>query len=490
MDQIRIVDTTLRDGNQSMWAGRMRAEAMLPAMEDIDAAGYDGVEFAVPTVQFPRAVRDLQENPWDWLKLGSARASRTQLRLHGSVTTRFHDVPLALSEMMLDRMFDLGIRTTRTSNCWNDMEKMRGTLDLVSRHGLQLVANIVYAVSPRHTGEYYAQKVRDAVALKPHRICFKDVGGLLTPETARELVPVVLGNAGDVEVELHVHCSNGLGPYVALIAAECGIRIIHTAIPPLANGGSQPSVFTVVENLRARGFKVDLDLKRLERVRDHFTRVADVEGYPKGQVREFHVGHYAHQVPGGMVSNLEFQLGKLGAVHRLEETLAEAARVREDLGYPIMVTPLAQFVGSQAALNVITGERYAAVSDDVILYALGAQGSEAVDVMDPSVREQILDRPRAAELASAARSPATSLDEVRSRFAENISDDELMMRVMANVGPEPLDLRPAPPEGWSYEDYAAMYDPSVAMVRALSTARRVKQFNLTTPTMQFSGHRR
>lgn len=489
MKEIRIVDTTLRDGNQSAWAGRMSVEAMLPVLDDIDAAGYDAVEFAVPTVQFPRAVRDLHENPWDWLKLGTARVARTELRLHGSLTTRFHDVPQALSEMMLDRMVDLGIRTTRTSNCWNDMEKLGRTREMLAHHGVRLVANIVYSVSPRHTVDYFARKVREAVALNPYRICFKDVGGLLTPERAREIFPVVLDNSGGVEVEFHAHCSNGFAPYVALIAAECGIHIIHTAIPPLANGRSQPSVFTVVENLRERGFLVDIDLARLERVRDHLYRVAEVEEFPRQEVQEYNAGQYAHQVPGGMLSNLTFQLEQIGAGDRLDETLAEAAEVRRDLGYPIMVTPLAQFVGSQAALNVITGKRYSAVSDDVILYALGRHGVEAVEVMDPEVRRVILERPRAVELAEADPVRRTSLSDVRARFTTGIGDDELIMRVMANVGSGPLELRQAPDPDYSYEDYAAAHDPTVALARVLSSSTRMKNFNLAMPALRLAGSR-
>lgn len=443
----------------------MRAEAMLPMLEDLDAAGYDAIEFAVPTAQFSRAVKDLREDPWDWLALGSARVTRTPLRLHGHAKSPFTEVPPSMQGLLLDEIAALGMTTTRTSDSWNDMAKLAGTVTMLAEHGLSTVVNVIYSVSPRHTTDYFAQKVRDAAALRPPRICFKDVGGLLTPERARELFPIVVESAGDIEVEFHGHCSNGFAGYSALIAADSGVRAIHTAIPPLANGGSQPSVFTVVENLRARGYHVPLDLEPLRRVSEHLQRVARVEGLPSGAVAEYRESQYAHQVPGGMVSNLVFQLEQLGMAHRLDEALDEAGRVRADLGYPIMVTPLAQFVGSQATMNVITGTRYGTVTDEVIQYALGKWGAEAPDVMDPEIRALILDRPRAAELAELPGGEPPSLEEMRGRFVSGISNRELLTRVFANAGAGPLDFRPSPPADLDYEGYRKAHDSTMEVIR-------------------------
>jgi oxaloacetate decarboxylase alpha subunit len=475
MDDVRVVDTTLRDGQQSLWAGRMRAEAMLPALPDLDAAGFDAMEFSVPTVQFPRALKELKENPWDWLKLGTARVAHTPLRLHGAAKSHFTKVPRSVQALFLDHVAALGITTTRTSDSWNDYAKLGRTIEVMSGHGIRTVANLIYSVSPRHNVEYYARKTREAAALSPYRICFKDVGGLLTPESAREIIPVVVGNAGDVPLEFHAHCSNGFGPYVTLIAVELGIRIVHTAVPPLADGASQPSVFDVVDNLRARGISVAVDTEPLQRVREHLTRVARIEGLPTGSRMSYDERAYGHQVPGGMVSNLQFQLAQLGMEDRLEATIREVERVRAELGYPIMVTPLAQFVGSQAALNVINGTRYEAVTDEIIQYALGQWGAEAVEVMDPGVRERILDRPRAAQLQVRDDSEPT-LDEVRQRYGGDVSDEELIMCVLSGVGTVPTDLRPPPDPHWGYDSYLTSHRPLVEVLRRVAASKDVKRF--------------
>ncbi len=194
-----------------------------------------------------------------------------------------------------------------------------------------------------------------------------------------------------------------------------GVRIVHTAIPPLANGSSQPSVFNVVGNLRALGYKPLVNLDALPPVREHFSWIAKREGLPVGAPREFDQAWYGHQVPGGMISNLRHQLKLMGKEEKLQEVLEETAQVRAELGYPIMVTPFAQFVGSQAAINVILGERYKEVTDPVIQYALGLWGKEGSDHMDAAVKAKILDRPRAREIEK-IEYPEPTLEEVRKQY--------------------------------------------------------------------------
>lgn len=489
MPDVTLVDTTLRDGQQSLWAGRMRAEAMLPALSDLDAAGFDSMEFSVPTVQFPRAVKELKENPWDWLTLGSRKVSTTPLRLHGSAKSVFTTVPTSVQALFLDRIAALGITTTRTSDYWNDYSELGKTVDLMSAHNIRTVVNLIYSVSPRHTVEYYAQKTREAVALNPLRICFKDVGGLLTPERARAVLPVIVANADRVPLEFHVHCSNGFGPYIALLAVEFGIHILHTAIPPLADGQSQPSVFDIVDNLRERGVPVAVDIEPLKRVRDHFTFVAQHENLPTGTPASYDERAYRHQVPGGMISNLSFQLAEIGMQDRLPDTIVEVEQVRADLGFPIMVTPLAQFVGSQAALNIITGKRYETVTDEVIQYALGQWGREAVDVMDPSVRDLILERPRTAEFEDRVTSEPT-LDQMRERFGGGISDEELITCIFAGVGTYPSDLRPSPDPGQGYQAYRNSHRPLLEMLRRFAANTDIKKFSYAAGTTRISATRR
>lgn len=477
MSEVRIVDTTFRDGQQSLWATRMRAEAMLPAIGDVDSAGFDGVEFVVATTHFRRAVRDLGENPWDWLRLGTAKVKRTPLRLHGGIQSRLETVPLSVRRLFLNRVSEMGVRITRTSDPWNDFANLDPTVKTMREHGIETVANLIYTASPRHTAEYYENKTREAVAIDPYRICFKDVGGLLTPEGVRELVPIVLRNAGNIPVEFHAHCNNSLAPYNVLIAAELGVRIIHTAIPPLSDGASQPSVFNVVENLRSRGIDVAIDLEPLKRVARHLRHVAEVEDLPIGRPDVYNESLYSHQVPGGMISNMRFQLSQLDRLDLMDQALLEVAEVRKDFGYPIMVTPLAQFVGTQAVFNVVTGTRYGTVSDETIQYALGRWGGEAVQVMDPSVRDFILNRTRAEAIAAEPAERVEeepSLSDVRRRFGVGISDEELIVRAFMGASSVDSEVLPEGSPATSYAEYEAAHRPVHRLLRTLGDNPRVR----------------
>jgi oxaloacetate decarboxylase alpha subunit len=332
---------------------------------------------------------------------------------------------------MIERVIGHGITLTRSSDPWNDYEAVGSEVEYLKTLGMDAVINIIYSVSPRHTDEYYAHKARAAAAIKPYRICFKDVSGLLTPERTQTLIPLILQNIGDVPLEFHAHCNNGLAPVNYLEAIKLGVKILHTAVPPLANGSSQPSIFNVSANARALGYKTGVDLAAIKPVEKHFAFIAKREGHAIGAPREYDHAQYLHQVPGGMISNLRHQLRLMRMEGQLQATLEEAGRVRAEFGYPIMVTPLAQFVGSQAAINVITGERYKEVTDQAIQYALGHWGKEGPLVMDPDVKDKILSRPRAKEWQGWTP-PELSLDEVRRKFgAADVSDEELILRVIA-----------------------------------------------------------
>lgn len=475
---IRIVDTTLRDGQQSLWACQMRPSAMLPAATDLDSAGFEASEFTA-VIMFRRSIVDLKEHPWDWINLGAPLFKNTPLRLHGGSSSRFAAVPPVVQSLFLQKLTDLGITTTRHSDPWNDFAAFRPVQEHLGSHGMKMVLNLIYSVSPRHTVDYYVQKMKEAVALRPYKICFKDVGGLLTVEAAAELLPAIVANAGDIELEFHAHCSNGLAPYTTIMAAKAGFPVIHTAVPPLADGASQPSVFTVVNNLRACGFDVDVDLEPLRRVTAHFERVAEVDGLPVGAPTAYDQSLYGHQVPGGMISNLKLQMRQIGVEHRFQETLCEIVRVREDFGYPIMVTPLAQFVGSQAVLNVVLGERYRTVTDEVIRYCMGQYGIEAVTVMDPDLRDRILARPRARELEERVTDNPT-LEEVRLRYGGDITDDDLIVRVMAGVdGSTPLGSRQVGRE-FSYEDYGRNNNVILRALHAVNQSSRITGMELTS----------
>jgi oxaloacetate decarboxylase alpha subunit len=430
MADIHFVDTTLRDGQQSLWALGMRTEAMLPIAEQMDRCGFESMEFFL-SVMIKKYVREQKQDPWEWLKQGTKRFKDTRLRYHGGLHSAFEKTPSCILRLLIERLVDRGITLTRTSNPWNDYESFKEEVEGLRRLGMETVVNLIYSVSPRHTDEYYAVKAREAAAIKPYRVCFKDVGGLLTPERARALIPVILKNVGDVPVEFHAHCNSGLAPLCYLEAVKLGVRTLHTAVPPLANGSSQPSILNVAKNVRALGHTPLVDEAAVKPVEEHFTRVAIQDGHPIGRPVEFDYAQYLHQVPGGMISNLRHQLRVVGMADKLEATLEEAGRVRAEFGYPIMVTPLSQFVGTQAAMNVIVGERYKEVPDQVIQYALGIWGKEAAEIMAPDVKDKILSRPRAKEWEG-WEPPEPSLEEVRRQFGgPGVSDEELILRVYA-----------------------------------------------------------
>jgi oxaloacetate decarboxylase alpha subunit len=462
MEEIRIVDTTLRDGNTSLWAHNMTTGMMHPALKHLDRAGFDAMEFFVAG-RFKKVIREQRDNPWDWVRYGQKEIKNTQLRYHGGLTGGFTLVPLCIPRLLLKLVIGYGITVTRLSDPWNDYDELTAEVKELEAMGMRSVVNIIYSISPRHTDEYYARKAREAAAMKPYRLCFKDVAGMLNPERAQRLAKLILENAGDIPVEFHAHCNNGLAPFNLLEVVKAGIRIVHTSIPPLANGSAQPSVFNVVSNLRSLGYRVLLDEKVLPPVEEHFRRCAKEAGLPIGAPREYDQGWYRHQVPGGMISNLRHQLKMLGKEEKMPEVLEEIVQVRAELGYPIMVTPFAQFVGSQAAINILTGERYKEVTDQVIQYALGLWGKEGAEYLDKEVKAKILDRERARELAGFQVQDAP-LEEVRNQYGgPKISDEELIMRYYA--GPEFVDaLKDAPPR----KEYLDARTPLVRLVEEIA----------------------
>ncbi|HLH97532.1 MAG TPA: hypothetical protein VKW08_20685 [Xanthobacteraceae bacterium] len=431
MEEIRFVDTTIRDGHQSLWAERMSTGMMLPIAKRLDEAGFLAIELLSGS-HIKKAVRELREDPWERIRRVAERAPNTPLRLIAGRVNTFGFDPPAMYELFIERMVANGIRQARISEPWNDLPGWRYRVSVARRFGLDPIVNLIYSVSPVHTDDYYAERCRAAVTLKPFRLCLKDPGGLLTPERVRTLVPVILANNGGIPVELHSHCTTGLGPLVALEAVRLGIRIVNTGVPPLADGAALPSIFNVAHNLRALGYKPVIDEQVLRPVSEHFTIIAKREGFPLGVPAEYDYATYQHQIPGGMISNLGHQLRQVGKEKELQQALEETARVRVEFGHPIMVTPLSQFVGSQAAINVILGERYKEVTDQVIRYALGQFGEEAVTAMDQEVRARILDRPRAKEIMAQAR-PQPTLAEMRSELGgPDVSDEELLLRWLLN----------------------------------------------------------
>ncbi|MDE0034428.1 MAG: hypothetical protein OXU75_15030 [Deltaproteobacteria bacterium] len=428
MKEIHFVDTTLRDGPSSLWAMSIRTDMILPVASQMDEAGFLGMEI-IASAFFKKCVRELKDDPWARIRRVKEKIPNTPLRLiRNRYMAAFQHTPPAIQQLWLERLAANGISEARTSDPSNTPAVWADQVRTAAEAGLDTIVNLIFSISPKHTDEYYAERAREAVKLPVKRICLKDPGGLLTPDRTRSLAPVVLENAAGVPVEFHTHCNSGLGPLCTLDAIEAGIPIINAALPPLSDGSSNPSLFNITRNARALGYTPVIDEEGLRPVSEHFTRVAKEEGFPIGEPLHYDAYHFEHQVPGGMISNLRHQLANIGMGDRLGEVLDEACRVREEFGYPIMVTPYSQFVGSQCAINVILGKRYEQVTDEVIQYAMGVWGEEECSSMDPDVRDRILDRPRAKELAG-WRPPDTTVEELREKIGgPGVSDDELLLR--------------------------------------------------------------
>jgi oxaloacetate decarboxylase (Na+ extruding) subunit alpha len=478
--EIKFVDTTVRDGNQSLWALNMRTGMMLATLPDLDEAGFEAMEFFVPGVQVKKMAQHLGEDPFQWLKQGTALCKKTPLRMHGGIRGALNKIPHSVCRLMADIVVAHGIRTTRTSEPWNDFTEFAPEIADLRDAGMQTVLNLIYSESPKHTDAYFVERARQAAALEPWRICFKDVGGLLTPERTRQVARLIQGAVGDIPLEFHAHSNNGLAPINALEAAKEGIQYIHTAVPPLANGTSQPSIFNVAANLRTMGYTPLVDEAPLRTASERLMAIARRHDLPIGQPREFDYGQYTHQVPGGMMSNLRYQLEILGLGDRFEETLEEAARVRAEFGYPIMVTPLSQFVGTQATFNVVVGERYKEVPDEVIQLALGFWGKEPVTDMDQQVRAKILDRRRARDWEGWEQ-PQPSLAEIRREYGEHISDEEIVLRFYAGDDGLRVMGKASPPE-----EYMSTRHPVVELVDKLVQKQDLKHIFVQTGELSIS----
>ncbi len=472
MNEIRFVDTTLRDGHQSLWAEGMTTGMMLPIAERMDQAGFEAIEL-ISASHLKKCVRELKEDPWERVRLVAQRVTKTPLRLIAGRVNAFEITPVSIYRLFIERMAANGMRQARISDEWNDPESWQRKVQISREAGLQPIVNLIYSVSPKHTDEYYAQKTREAAKLDVFRLCLKDPGGLLTPERTQMLVPIIQQNSNGIPLELHTHCTTGLGPLCCLEAIKLGVKSINTAVPPLADSSSNPSLFNVARNARALGYSPAIDEDAIKPVAEHFTFIAKHEGLPIGAPVEYDYSQYLHQVPGGMISNLRHQLRVVGMEDRLEQALEECCQVRADFGYPIMVTPLSQFVGSQAAINVIVGERYKEVTDQVIHYALGRWGKEGGSSMEPNVKDKILSRPRAKELAR-LEPPELSLQEVRRKLGgRGVSDEELLLRWV--VRKEEIEtMRAAGPP----KEYLSARQPLVTLIQELTKRKDYRQIKV------------
>ncbi|MBF6570118.1 MAG: carboxylase [Candidatus Binataceae bacterium] len=426
---IEIIDTTLRDAQQCLWTTRMTAAMMAPIAETMEQAGFAMIDFMAP-VQFDVCVRYLKENPWEKARYFRQIFRTTPLRgyCRSKSLVGFGMVPDDIVELWIERLCANGFSVVGTLDALFDVDNMLVSVRHAKRLGMYSVGALVFCESPVHTDEVYARTARELVERGGvDAIMIKDSGALLTPDRIRTLVPALQAVMGDRPLELHSHCNTGLAPLVYLEAARLGVEQLHTSIAPLASGPAQPATQLMLRNLDLSGFATRVDRSKVDSISDYLADLAAREGFPHGEPMEYDAFHYRHQMPGGMLANWRYQLRQSGLEDRFDEILEEITRIRPELGWPIMVTPFSQIIAVQAMLNVVGGERYRSVPDEVKMYALGHFGKLLAPV-EPNVLDKIAEN-GSPKIPLKPRSLAPALPELRRAYP-TADDDERLLRFM------------------------------------------------------------
>lgn len=386
---LRLTDTTLRDAHQSLWATRMRTEDMLPVAEMLDQVGYESLE-VWGGATFDVCLRFLEEDPWERLRALRAAVTRTplQMLLRGQSLVGYKHYPDDVVDAFVRKAVANGIRIIRTFDALNDIRNLERPMAVAKEAGAHVQAAVVYTISPVHTTAHYVETARRLAAQGADSLCLKDMAGLLTPYRAFELISRFKAEVG-LPMQLHSHYIGGLAPMTYLKATEAGVDVIDTASAPMAFGASQPPAETIVNALRGTERDSGLDLDLLFEVARYFDDLRRRRGFERGVTRISDMRVFSHQVPGGMISNLVTQLEQQKALDKLHDVLAEIPRVREDLGFPPLVTPTSQIVGIQAVLNILTGARYKLVPDEVKAYARGLYGQPPAP-LSPEIRRILI----------------------------------------------------------------------------------------------------
>ena len=481
---IEFVDTTTRDGNQSLWSATgLTTPDVLSIAPVLDRVGYHALDFTSST-HMAVSVRFHREDPWERIRLVSEAMPATAL---GMITTgmRFISwVPAGEDVMRLSYALAVrnGLRRLQIADPANDPIRLKRLAAIARAEGFEeVVIGLTYSISEVHTHAYYAERAAAlADCAEMDRLYLKDPGGLLTSDAVRELAPHFIAAAGERTVELHSHCTIGLAPLVYIDGVRAGFEVVHTASGPLSRGTSQPEAVSTAHNLEAAGFSHPLDLDAQAAVTEHFERVATAKGLPAGTPQEFDAAYYRHQLPGGMVTTTRRMLAELRRPELFDAVLDEVGRVRAEMGYPILVTPVSQLMATQAARNVIDGERWTTVSDETVRYFLGHYGESPAPV-DPAIADRVLARPAAATLRDLQ--PIT-LDGARQRFGARISDEELLLRL--TMPAEQVDAMLASVSAGTNAARAAAHPPGrapvVTLLQALAERPSVSELTVSKGT--------
>jgi oxaloacetate decarboxylase (Na+ extruding) subunit alpha len=468
MANVQIVETSLRDGNQCLWSAlgvnTARSLTIAPVM---DRVGFKAIDFTTST-HMGVAVRFKQEDPWERIRLMAKAMPNTPLQFL-STGFRFISWETASPEFMalaFKTLIENGMRRFALADPMNDADSNVACARMIKAAGGQYVIGaLVFTLSPIHDDAHYVNRAR-TLAASPDvdAVYIKDPGGLLTSLRARTLIPAVKAVIGSKPLELHSHCTIGIGELTYMDAPDWGVSALQCASGGVADGISNPPSERVVSNLRALGHQVDVDDQALAEVGRYFTRLAAAEGLPTGSPQAFDASYFHHQLPGGTVGTMRRHLAEARVSHLEGAVIEELDRVRKELGWPIVMTPFAQMLITQAVMNVTGKERYATIPDEIIRYALGKFGRPNVPI-EPEVMDRIESLPRTRELRQQPGMPP--LRELRQRIGAELSDEEFLLR--ATMPGAQVDAMKA--AGPAEQVYVPEMTPVMNLIRQL-TARR------------------
>lgn len=383
MKKVKVTETILRDAHQSLMATRMKIDDMLPIAKKLDQIGYHSLE-VWGGATFDACLRYLNEDPWERLRVlrKAMPDTKLQMLLRGQNILGYKHYPDDVVEEFIKKSIQNGIDIIRIFDALNDERNLMTSINATKKYGGHAQCAISYTTSPVHNIEYYVNKIKQYESYGADSICIKDMSGILMPYEAESLVREIKKHS-NIEIQMHSHFTSGIANQMYMKAVEAGADIIDTAISPFGMGSSQPATESMVASLQGSPYDTGLDMGKLNEVAEYFKGIKEKyvkEGLISAKVLEVDVKSLAYQVPGGMLSNLVSQLKSQGQTERLQEVLEEVPRVREDLGYPPLVTPLSQMVGTQAVFNVIMGERYKMIPTEIKNYVKGLYGRPAVEI--------------------------------------------------------------------------------------------------------------
>ncbi len=425
MSKVKITETVLRDSHQSLIATRMTTEEMLPILEKMDAIGYHSLE-AWGGATFDSCLRFLNEDPWDRLRKIRDKVKNTKLQMlfRGQNILGYRHYSDDVVEYFVQKSIANGIDIIRIFDALNDPRNLKTAIDATRREGGHVQAAFSYTTGPCYTLEYYAQYAKQLEEMGADSICIKDMAGLLKPYEAYDLVKA-LKSSVNVPIQLHTHATAGLASMTLLKAIEAGVDVVDTAISPLSMGTSQPPTEPLVASLIGTERDPGISLEALDEITRYFTPLREKylkEGLLNPKALKVDVNALLYQVPGGMLSNLMSQLNEAGKGDLLPEVLAEVPRVRADVGYPPLVTPSSQIVGTQAVFNVLMGERYKTCTKEFKGIVRGEYGKTPMPI-DPEFTKKIIGD-EAPITGRPADRLSPELDALREKIAGYIEQDE------------------------------------------------------------------